>query len=93
MGSPVRLFCIRITRLNSKARRMQFPPMTKNSSKGVESANRNHFRFHEKHRHLDSVFGGDWFALKAEAFARFFGTPTFLVSQTAVVAVWIRGGV
>ncbi len=39
--------------------------------------------------HLNSVFGGDWFALKAEAFARFFGTPVFLVVQTVIVAVWI----
>ena len=48
-----------------------------------------HFRFHLPHRHLTPVFGNDWFALKAEAFARFFGTPFFLVTQTAVVAVWI----
>jgi uncharacterized membrane protein len=27
--------------------------------------------------------------LKAERFARFFGTPTILVSQTIVVAIWI----
>ena len=47
------------------------------------------YRFHRPHLHLTSVFGGDWFALKAEAFARFFGTPVFLVAQTAVVAVWI----
>ena len=53
------------------------------------AAKTNHFRFHEKHSHLASVFGGDWFALRAEAFARFFGTPTFLVGQTAVVVVWI----
>ena len=39
--------------------------------------------------HLNSVFGGDWFSLKAEAFARFFGTPVFLVGQTVVVAIWI----
>jgi len=39
--------------------------------------------------HLHSVFGGDWFALKAEAFARFFGTPIFLVAQTVLVSVWI----
>ena len=48
-----------------------------------------HFRFHLPHRHLTSVFGNDWFALKAEAFARFFGTPVFLVTQTVVVAGWI----
>ena len=53
------------------------------------TAKTNHFRFHEKHRHLSAVFGSDWFALKAEAFARFFGTPTFLVGQTAIVALWI----
>ena len=35
------------------------------------------------------VFGNDWFALKAEAFARFFGTPVFLVAQTVIVGVWI----
>lgn len=46
-------------------------------------------RFHLPHAHLDSVFGGDWFALKAEEFARFFGTPLFLVAQTVIVAVWI----
>ncbi|MEY3896493.1 MAG: hypothetical protein RLZZ214_2013, partial [Verrucomicrobiota bacterium] len=49
----------------------------------------NHFRFHAPHRHLAPVFGNDWFALKAEAFARFFGTPKFLVGQTVLVATWI----
>ena len=49
----------------------------------------NYFRFHLPHIHLHSVFGDDWFALKAEAFARFFGTPLFLVAQTVIVAVWI----
>src|SRR3954469_13901653 len=48
-----------------------------------------HFRFHLPHRHLSSVFGNDWFALKAEAFARFFGTPVFLTAQTVLVAGWI----
>lgn len=51
--------------------------------------NGGHFRFHLPHRHLSSVFGNDWFALKAEAFARFFGTPVFLVTQTLIVAAWI----
>jgi uncharacterized membrane protein len=27
--------------------------------------------------------------MKAEAFARFFGTPTFLLGQTIAVAAWI----
>jgi len=48
-----------------------------------------HLRFHAPHMHLNSVFGGDWFALKAEGFARFFGTPVFLVAQTVIVAIWI----
>jgi uncharacterized membrane protein len=38
---------------------------------------------------MESVFGNDWFGLKAEGFARFFGTPTFLVAQTLIVALWI----
>ena len=47
------------------------------------------YRFHLPHVHLASVFGDDWFALKAESFARFFGTPVFLIGQTVIVAVWI----
>ncbi len=50
---------------------------------------RHHYRFHLPHQHLTTVFGNDWFALKAESFARFFGTPLFLVGQTLVVSVWI----
>jgi uncharacterized membrane protein len=53
------------------------------------SGAKNHLRFHAPNLHLASVFGNDWFALKAEAFARFFGTPTFLVTQTVIVAGWI----
>ena len=49
----------------------------------------NYFRFHLPHLHLGYVFGDDWFSLKAEAFARFFGTPVFLVTQTVIVAIWI----
>ena len=50
---------------------------------------RHHFRFHAPHAHLASVFGDNWFGTKAEAFARFFGTPTFLVGQTLLVSIWI----
>ena len=53
------------------------------------SAERHSYRFHTPYLHLQSVFGDDWFALKAEAFARFFGTPSFLIAQTVIVAVWI----
>jgi uncharacterized membrane protein len=48
-----------------------------------------HFRFHAPHAHLASVFGDSWFGDKAESFARFFGTPTFLVAQTIIVWIWI----
>lgn len=53
------------------------------------AASSRHFRFHVPHSHLSSVFGNDWFALRAEAFARFFGTPKFLIGQTVFVTVWI----
>jgi uncharacterized membrane protein len=52
-------------------------------------SSRHHWRFHFPHAHLSSVFGDDWFALKAEGFARFFGTPAFLIGQTLIVAIWI----
>ena len=48
-----------------------------------------HFRFHAAYAHLAPVFGSDWFGVKAEAFARFFGTPLFLLAQTSLVALWI----
>src|SRR6202140_1595755 len=62
-----------------------------NSEKPVPATEEtnNYFRFHLPHLHLGSVFGDDWFALKAEAFARFFGTPRFLIAQTVIVAIWI----
>ncbi|MBK5268245.1 MAG: DUF1003 domain-containing protein [Acidimicrobiia bacterium] len=39
--------------------------------------------------HLQGAFGGDAFGCKAEAFARFFGTPRFLIGQTFLVIAWI----
>src|SRR5689334_24259224 len=58
-------------------------------STDTSAKNPHYFRFHRPHVHLQSVFGDDWFALKAEAFARFFGTPRFLIAQTVIVAIWI----
>ena len=57
------------------------------------SSHENIAKFHHPHKHLNPVFGNDWFALKAEAFARFFGTPVFLVTQTVFVAIWILANV
>ena len=48
-----------------------------------------HLRFHAPHLHLANVFGSDWFGQRAEVFARFFGTPTFLIAQSVIVAGWI----
>jgi uncharacterized membrane protein len=57
-------------------------------AESVDKANY-HFRFYLPHKHLASPFGNDWFALKAESFARFFGTPFFLITQTVIVLFWI----
>lgn len=40
-----------------------------------------HLRFHRQHEHLSKTFGNDLFGLKAEAFARFFGTPVSSVHR------------
>ena len=54
-----------------------------------EPLSQHHFRFHAPYAHLSAVFGTDWFGTKAEGFARFFGTPTFLIAQSIIVAMWI----
>ncbi len=50
-------------------------------------------KFHHGLEHLHQAFGADRFGRKAEAFARWFGTPMFLVGQTAVVVGWIVANV
>lgn len=67
---------------------MRTPPSNTASLSTTQAAN-DHMRFHRPHEHLAPTFGNDSFALKAEAFARFFGTPLFLGAQTAIVLVWI----
>jgi uncharacterized membrane protein len=64
-------------------------PAATNQASESALGSQHHFRFHAPHRHLAPVFGGDWFGMKAEAFARVFGTPAFLLAQTGIVAVWI----
>lgn len=44
---------------------------------------------HPPGKHLHGAFGSDAFGRRAEAFARWFGTPTFLIGQTAIVGVWV----
>lgn len=41
------------------------------------------------HTHDASPFGGDRFGKLAERFARFFGTPRFIIGQTFLVMLWI----
>jgi uncharacterized membrane protein len=62
---------------------------TPNATQTTATTGGHHFRFHLPHLHLHSTFGNDWFALKAEAFARFFGTPVFLIAQSIIVLLWI----
>jgi uncharacterized membrane protein len=40
------------------------------------------------HEHA-GVFGSDAFGRAAESFARWFGTPAFLIGQTVLVIIWI----
>ncbi len=64
-------------------------PSASSTTDSIAKTDEHHLRFHLPHNHLTKVFGNDWFALKAEAFARFFGTPVFLVGQTVLVTIWI----
>jgi uncharacterized membrane protein len=50
---------------------------------------KDYYRFHRPHVHLSGPFGAGGFGQGAEAFARFFGTPIFLIGQTVIVAAWI----
>jgi uncharacterized membrane protein len=51
--------------------------------------NSHHLRFHAPHAHLAAPFGADRFGLLAESFARFFGTPKFIIGQTIIVVAWL----
>src|SRR5712691_436940 len=73
----------------SKGAIMAIPATPAHHTPEPHAESRHHFRFHAPHAHLAPVFGSDWFGVKAEVFARFFGTPLFLVTQTIIVAIWI----
>ncbi|MGH7687963.1 MAG: DUF1003 domain-containing protein [Candidatus Dormibacteria bacterium] len=55
----------------------------------VSSPDEHYRRFIKEVDHLSHPFGSGGFGQRAEAFARFFGTPVFLVGQTLVVGAWI----
>jgi uncharacterized membrane protein len=48
-----------------------------------------YLRFHTPHAHLSAPFGQDAFGRLAESFARAFGTPRFILTQTVIVLAWI----
>jgi uncharacterized membrane protein len=50
---------------------------------------RHPLRYLDRTQHLSAPFGSGSFGARAEAFARFFGTPRFLIGQTVVVGAWI----
>ena len=60
--------------------------MTVAHNPGSESHYR---RFLDECEHVARPFGPGSFGQKAEAFARFFGTPKFLIGQTLIVSFWI----
>jgi uncharacterized membrane protein len=45
------------------------------------------------HRPHHGTFGNDRFGILAERFARFFGTPRFIIGQTVIVVLWIIANV
>lgn len=47
------------------------------------------YRMLRRKGHDHSAFGHDRFGRGAESFARFFGTPGFLVGQTIFVIIWM----
>ncbi len=48
-----------------------------------------YLRFLQPHVHLGSAFGDDWFGQLAERLARFFGTPSYILTQTLIVILWV----
>lgn len=58
-------------------------------SNNVAANVRDYYRFHRPLKHLTSPFGPGGFGRAAEAFARYFGTPSFLIGQSVIVAAWI----
>jgi uncharacterized membrane protein len=46
-------------------------------------------RHHESSAHLAPAFGSGWFGELAEKIARFFGSPTYLITLTCLVLAWI----
>ncbi|HET7138442.1 MAG TPA: DUF1003 domain-containing protein [Gaiellaceae bacterium] len=52
-------------------------------------ATRDPLRHLTQHEHLRGAFGNDAFGRIAERCARFFGTPQYIVGQSAIVVAWV----
>ena len=52
-------------------------------------ASRDPLRHLTQHEHLRGAFGNDAFGRIAERCARFFGTPQYILGQSAIVIAWI----
>ena len=52
-------------------------------------ASRDPLRHLTQHEHLRGAFGNDAFGRIAERCARFFGTPQYIVGQSAIVVLWV----
>ncbi len=50
---------------------------------------RDPLRHHRGHERLQGAYGTDPFGRAAETAARFFGTPQYILGQSALVLVWI----
>ncbi len=61
------------------------PAMTQGDTAMTPTPHHTRFGLTDMH----GAFGSDLFGRRAESFARFFGTPKFLIGQTAVVTAWI----
>ena len=48
-----------------------------------------YLRFHKDTAHLATPFGANWFGAFAERIARLFGTPMYLIGQSAIVVLWM----
>ncbi|HYW92591.1 MAG TPA: DUF1003 domain-containing protein [Gammaproteobacteria bacterium] len=67
--------------------------MAARDSNSQPNGGKRQLRFHVPNYHHTSPFGEDWFGVRAERFARFFGTPKFLIAQTVIVSLWIAANV
>jgi uncharacterized membrane protein len=65
------------------------PVVKEKAPSADDDAAARHLRFLAEYQRFASPFGPGSFGERAEAFARFFGTPKFLIGQTVIVAAWI----